>query len=198
MICAVVKEGVVTNVIMAAPTDRSPEEGASLVSVLDPLHVLPVAIGWLWDGETFRPPNGSLYRPPNPGFEGAADDTIAAALDMAAVGAGDTFFDLGCGDGRVLFAAAARGAIAVGVDINPITDEAHEGVTIIKCDYNEADISSANVVYLFIGTAAWYLTDRLCGLLRPGSRIVAVESPLSSKLLPARVSDDGRIRLYVV
>ncbi len=45
---------------------------------------------------------------------------IQQALDLAGLQAGETFYDLGCGDGRVLIAAARRGARAVGIEISPI------------------------------------------------------------------------------
>jgi cyclopropane fatty-acyl-phospholipid synthase-like methyltransferase len=36
---------------------------------------------------------------------------------LAAVGPGDTVLDVGCGDGRVVVAAALRGACARGVEL---------------------------------------------------------------------------------
>ena len=49
------------------------------------------------------------------------DDLIVEAmLKMAAVTAEDVVYDLGCGDGRIVVAAAMeRGARAVGVDMDP-------------------------------------------------------------------------------
>jgi len=38
-------------------------------------------------------------------------------LDLAECRAGDVVYDLGCGDGRVLVAAARRGARAVGYEL---------------------------------------------------------------------------------
>jgi hypothetical protein len=40
-------------------------------------------------------------------------------LDLAEVRAGETILDLGCGDGRLLRAAAKRGLKCVGYEINP-------------------------------------------------------------------------------
>jgi SAM-dependent methyltransferase len=46
---------------------------------------------------------------------------VHTMLRMAEVGSGDLVYDLGCGDGRVLVAAARRyGARAVGYEINPL------------------------------------------------------------------------------
>ena len=43
---------------------------------------------------------------------------VEAMLDLAQLQSGETLLDLGCGDGRVVVAAARRGALATGVDID--------------------------------------------------------------------------------
>src|SRR4051794_41656932 len=46
---------------------------------------------------------------------------VDAMLDMAHVGAGDVVYDLGCGDGRIVVAAAEKfGASGVGIDLDPV------------------------------------------------------------------------------
>lgn len=45
---------------------------------------------------------------------------VKIALDMIALKQGQTLLELGCGDGKVLIAAARRGWRAVGYEINPI------------------------------------------------------------------------------
>ncbi len=48
-------------------------------------------------------------------------DIVARMLELAAVKQGDVVYDLGCGDGRVVVAAAKTyGCRAVGIDIDPI------------------------------------------------------------------------------
>lgn len=42
------------------------------------------------------------------------------AMDMVALEPGQTLLELGCGDGKILLAAAQRGWKAVGVELNPI------------------------------------------------------------------------------
>ena len=39
-------------------------------------------------------------------------------LDIAGVSASDVVYDLGSGDGRIVIAAARRGALAVGIEID--------------------------------------------------------------------------------
>ena len=45
---------------------------------------------------------------------------VEAALDLAKLQSGETLLELGCGDGRVLLAAAERGIHAVGYELNPL------------------------------------------------------------------------------
>ena len=53
-------------------------------------------------------------------------DVVDKMLDMAKVKKGDVVYDLGCGDGRIVFTAAKKyGAKGVGVDIDP---ERHQGL----------------------------------------------------------------------
>ncbi|HSH18794.1 MAG TPA: class I SAM-dependent methyltransferase, partial [Candidatus Saccharimonadales bacterium] len=45
---------------------------------------------------------------------------VDAALDLADLSPGDTLLELGCGDGKVMIAAAQRGLKVVGYELNPI------------------------------------------------------------------------------
>ncbi len=45
---------------------------------------------------------------------------MKTALKLAGSTAGETLLELGCGDGRVLIAAARRGYNAVGYELNPL------------------------------------------------------------------------------
>jgi SAM-dependent methyltransferase len=45
---------------------------------------------------------------------------ISIALDMLDLKPGDTLLELGCGDGRVMVAAAQRGLNVVGYELNPL------------------------------------------------------------------------------
>src|SRR5947208_14074378 len=55
-----------------------------------------------------------------PRYEPSPMEVAHAMLEMAQVTASDVVYDLGCGDGRIVIAAAARfGARGVCVDIDP-------------------------------------------------------------------------------
>ena len=53
-----------------------------------------------------------------PFFVASPEEHVASALDLAEVGPGMRVCDLGCGDGRLLLAAAQRGAEVVGVELD--------------------------------------------------------------------------------
>ena len=111
-------------------------------------------------------------------------DVVDKMLDMANVGPGDYVIDLGCGDGRIVIAAARRGATGLGVDLDAeLIQKARENareagvserVMFLKQDLFETDISGASVItmYLFpdlINELRPKLTDQL----EPGARIVS-------------------------
>ncbi len=111
-------------------------------------------------------------------------DVAARMLELAAVGKDDVVYDLGCGDGRIVVAAAKQyGCRARGVDIDPRRVEesranVHRGgvealVTIEKQDLFAVDLRPASVVVLYLSPK--YNGQLLPQLekLRPGSRIVS-------------------------
>jgi SAM-dependent methyltransferase len=113
---------------------------------------------------------------------------VEKMLDMAKVTPQDYVIDLGSGDGRMIIAAAKRGARALGVEYDSELIElsrryaAQEGVAdkarFVRGDMFEADISQATVLALFL------LPDNLRKLkpkfekLRPGTRIVTNGFPI--------------------
>lgn len=112
-------------------------------------------------------------------------DVIDRMLELAGVGPRDVVYDLGCGDGRIVIAAAQkRGARGVGVDINPaLIEQARENarragveanVTFLLEDAMKVDVSDATVVTLYLLSASNVkLRPLLTRSLRPGSRIVS-------------------------
>ena len=114
----------------------------------------------------------------------SAPAVIAVMLEAASVGPGDTVYDLGCGEGEIVIAAARRGARGVGVDIDPERivnarrNAAQAGVsnlvTFIEQDLFKTDVSPATVVTLYLGPDVnRRLRPKLLSELRPGARIVS-------------------------
>ncbi len=106
-------------------------------------------------------------------------------LELANIKPGDTVYDLGCGDGRIVIAAAMRyKAKAVGVEISPkLASEATLAIEraglsgrarIIQGDLLETDLSGADVVTIYLATQLnAQLRPRLEKYLHAGARVVS-------------------------
>jgi cyclopropane fatty-acyl-phospholipid synthase-like methyltransferase len=137
--------------------------------------------------QTQTPPQTQApLRRPDVIFVPTRTPVAEAMMDMANVTKNDVVYDLGCGDGALVIAAAKRGARAVGVDIDPqriqeatanvkaagLTDR----VTLILGDIFDPNIkiSDATVVTLYLlPSLNEKLIPRLKGELNPGTRIVS-------------------------
>jgi precorrin-6B methylase 2 len=109
---------------------------------------------------------------------------VAAMLDLAEVTDKDTVYDLGSGDGRIVIAAAKRGAKAVGYEVRPellaqgresiVKEGVKDRAEIREGDLFEADLSPASVVTLYLlPSLNLKLMPKLQKELKPGSRIVS-------------------------
>ncbi len=96
-------------------------------------------------------------------FVATPHDVVARMLKMADVQSDDVVYDLGCGDGRILIAAAEKyGCRAVGFDLDPLrvaearaAAEQHavaDRVTVELKDVLAVDLRPATVVTLYLGT----------------------------------------------
>ena len=128
---------------------------------------------------------------------------IDAMLKAAKVGPNDVVYDLGCGDGRIVVAAAKLGARAVGIDIDPQRiKEANEnavknGVTgkaqFRQEDLFEADIREATVVTLYLlPSLNVKLKPRLMDQLKPGTRIVSHDFDMGDWVPEETIAVDGK------
>lgn len=83
---------------------------------------------------------------------------VGAGLDLLDLKPGQTLLELGCGDGRVLRAAAERGLHAVGYELNPVlvliarlhTWRYRKNVKIICGDYWRAAWPPADGIFVFL------------------------------------------------
>jgi hypothetical protein len=116
---------------------------------------------------------------------------VADMLTLAEVGPKDFVIDLGSGDGRiVLTAAKVFGARGFGVDINEkLVKEANEAAKLQGIadrasftvqDLFKTDISKATVLTMYLlPNTVNMLKDKLLAELRPGTRIISHDYPLS-------------------
>jgi SAM-dependent methyltransferase len=127
----------------------------------------------------------STLRPPDVEFVPTPHEVVAEMLKMAEVTKDDVVYDLGCGDGRIVIAAAKQyGARGVGVEIDPelikvCQEKARKaGVTdrvrFLLKDLFETDIREATVVALYLTPELnLQLRPKLFHELKPGTRIVS-------------------------
>src|SRR5688572_2481188 len=112
-------------------------------------------------------------------------DVVDRMLRLAKVGPRDVVYDLGCGDGRIVIAAAQKfGARGVGVDIDAnLINQAEANakaagverrVKFLVQDAMTVDVSDATVVSLYLLSASNVkLRPILTRQLRRGARIVS-------------------------
>jgi ribosomal protein L11 methylase PrmA len=124
-------------------------------------------------------------RQPEAPYVPTTEAAVEAMLKLARVTSADVVYDLGCGDGRIVVAAAKDfGARGVGIDFNPVRiGEAKENalkagvdklVRFEEKDFFKADIHDATVVTLFLlPDVNLRLRPKLLRELKPGTRIVS-------------------------
>jgi len=124
------------------------------------------------------------------GFVPTPPHHVDAFFELAPVSSGDVVYDLGSGDGRLLFAAVERGAgRAVGVELD--AERAHasredaarkgleEKVTVLEADIMDVGLADATVVLCYLSTkASSDLKPKLEAELKPGTRVVMESFPI--------------------
>ncbi len=120
----------------------------------------------------------------------APERAVDKMLEMANPKPGETLYDLGCGDGRILITAAKRYDVkAVGIEIaehqakiaaeNVKKAGLQDRVKIIHGDFMRTDLSAANVVTLYLAPIANdTLRPNLERYLRPKARVVSYDYPI--------------------
>jgi SAM-dependent methyltransferase len=132
-------------------------------------------------------PQGTPCVPPRTAdvvYEPTPLAVVDTLVEAAAVRPGDKVYDLGCGDGRFLVAAARRGATGTGFDLNmnlvewananALAERVDDRVKFDVRDLFTADMSAATVVTLYLLPALnLQLRPKLWKELAVGSRVVS-------------------------
>jgi len=143
---------------------------------------LLVTIAVLWAGQTR--PRAKVEGEPDVPFVPTPFKIVDKMLELAEVHKGDVVYDLGCGDGRILVAAAKNyGAKGVGYDIDPErvrdsienvkVNDVEKLVTIKQADIFTLDLSGASVITLYLTPELNVKLIPQLQKLKPGSRIVS-------------------------
>jgi SAM-dependent methyltransferase len=135
-------------------------------------------------------------------------NVVERMLEIAKIKSGETLYDLGCGDGRIVVEAARRyGARGVGVDLDPVrigearynADKANvaEKVQFRQGDLFETDLTSADVVTLYLlPEINVRLRPILWRDLRIGSRVVSHDFHMGSDWPAEHRETIGRSTIY--
>jgi hypothetical protein len=135
-------------------------------------------------GDALAPGDEPPPKRPDVLYLGTPPEVVDAMLDLAVLTPGDVLYDLGCGDGRIVVAAAKRfGVKAVGLEIDPKRvreslenvrrNDLTDLVTITRQDIFEADLTTATVVTMYLlPTVNVRLMPQL-SRLGPGSRVIS-------------------------
>lgn len=132
---------------------------------------------------------------------------IRRALQLAQLQPGETLYDLGAGDGRVLLLAAREfGAQGVGIEIGPVQcalgwlrtwlSGSRQKVRIRCGNFYKADLRNADVVFVYLTSShTSRLAKKLAHELRPGARVVSIAADFPD-WQPSQVDREFVIFLY--
>jgi SAM-dependent methyltransferase len=140
-------------------------------------------------------------------FVPTPEEVVEGMLRLANVKRGDVVYDLGSGDGRIVIAAAKRGARGVGIDIDPQrvaeasrnanTAKVADRVRFLNQDLFDSDLGEATVVTLYLlPRLNLKLRPKLLAELKPGTRIVSHGFDMGD-WKPDRVAEVGHTTIYL-
>jgi SAM-dependent methyltransferase len=127
---------------------------------------------------------------------------IKAAFDLVEIGAHDVVIDLGSGDGRLLIAAAEKGAQVIGYELNPILCAVSQlrlkrhgaRYAVYRKDLLDADLSKATVIFFFgIHELMPRVAEKLKKEARHDAKIISFAFELPGLV---EVKKEGIARLY--
>ena len=171
--------------------------------------LLPGCAALDWLGDTKLTDGPATGPDPQVPYFPSTDEAVLGMLKLAGTGPGDVVYDLGCGDGRIVIAAAREfGARGVGVEIDPaplrmaVYQARRAGVVdrvrFVRGDLFEADIGDATVVTLFLfEDLNRRLLPKLRKELKPGARIVAHRYGFGEDWPPEKTVQAGASTLYL-
>lgn len=116
-------------------------------------------------------------------------EAVERMISLAEIKKGDVFYELGSGDGRIVVAAALRGAKAYGVEIDRLRVwysrlwvrllRLSQNAQIIHQDFFKVNLSKADIICLFLlPETNEKLTKKFKKELKKGTKIISYAFPL--------------------
>jgi SAM-dependent methyltransferase len=141
------------------------------------------------------------------GWVPTSPEFIGSFFELCPLSSSDIVYDLGSGDGRLLFAAVERGTKrCVGIDIDPDQVNASRQaakskgmdnrVIFIEADVMAVDLSDATVIFCYLfPSASEALGPKFEKELKPGTRVVMESFPVPG-WTPDKVGETNGRRFY--
>lgn len=141
-------------------------------------------------------------------FVPSSKKTAETMIRLAHIRPGMNIYDLGAGDGRLLFLAAQKGATAIGLEINPFLvlftwlkirlQRKQKSIHVYWKNFWQGDFHDADIVFIYL--IAWKmerLEDMLLQTCRPGTIIVS-NSFIFPRLHQIRSEPDHHVYVFTV
>lgn len=136
-------------------------------------------------------------------YVSSSPEVVDKMLEVAKLTKDDVVYDLGCGDGRIVIAAAKKyGCKAVGIDIDPErVAESRDNVkkagvddlvSIEKKNFFTVDLVKATVVTLYLTTGTNEKLIPQLEQMKPGSRVVTHAFPVPGVEVKKRYEVEGK------
>jgi SAM-dependent methyltransferase len=133
-----------------------------------------------------------------PPFVPTPKKTVQDMMKLAAIKPGDIVYDLGCGDGRLLIAAAEKGAVAIGYELSMPTyllarfrTFGRTNISVRYGDFWKKDLSDADVIVCYLLMQKMKIFEETIWLrLKPGARVVSHSFTLPN-IKPTAKEGDG-------
>lgn len=135
-------------------------------------------------------------------------DDVERFLKLADIKAGAKVYDLGCGDGRLLCAAARAGAEATGwelsllpyalANVRRLFQEERKHIKIIYGDFWRTDLSEADVIYFFLMPKVYpKIKAKFEKELKKGAKVISYVWPIEGWQSEIIDCLEGQASLYL-
>jgi ribosomal protein L11 methylase PrmA len=135
-------------------------------------------------------------------FVPTGNNALKRMIKFAKIKKGETAVDMGCGDGRIVFAAANVGAKATGYELSVpmfaiawVRSLFHKNSSIRFLDFWKQDYSKTNVIFCYLLTEPMQrFKKEIWPTLKPGTRVVSQSFRIKG-LKPDK--EEKNVMLYV-
>ncbi len=175
---------------------------AVYILILSPLfYALEIAPIWILVGMLLVSLPGMYAMLTGAPYVPTKMSVVKRMVELAKIKPGEVVYDLGCGDGRIVFAASQKGAKAIGYELSVPTyiyaklkSLFHPQSQIFCRNFWTVDYSKADVIFCFLLTDTMQKFHReIWPTLKPGCRVVSNSFTIKN-LKP--LAHDGNVIIY--